>query len=462
MLEDISVYKNIKRNDKCPCGSGKTFKQCCMKEYRILKKNGGSKVKLSTYSPITNLTDKEKQTFTNFYIELMIFSNQYKYKTNSVVIDNIKENMQGFVQKERKYFYENNIEIIKQYIEDKSPSEEILKILEGLKSAKLNEFFLLSRSEYTAVIMDKNENFYNIQALNSPFNEIFKEKEKYLGIQTALIPYKNRYITDGIFEAGPVSKELVKYFDSIPYKNPEIIYNQDKDFINQEFALTFSIGCKVKNFEKMEEMLLKKIPKSFSLGLVEQLKTGSTFSLNIISSFVRTTDFLELLDNKKGHQTLSCIFGGLPVTNFERGNKNGIISNKLLEYYYKQVPIGDSVSSKAYNNAKRQSKSFQLFSSFYTILGIANIKRADYDKYHKFIETFKTKVKRNPIATGIENLCDEFSEELGFQIEPVFIDATINLDEIVSQISEYYNFMKNQSAPSTEKAHKYSRSRKSN
>jgi len=26
--------KKVKRNDRCPCGSGRKFKQCCMRELR--------------------------------------------------------------------------------------------------------------------------------------------------------------------------------------------------------------------------------------------------------------------------------------------------------------------------------------------------------------------------------------------------------------------------------------------
>jgi uncharacterized protein len=29
--QSVNPYKNIGRNDECPCGSGKKFKQCCGK-----------------------------------------------------------------------------------------------------------------------------------------------------------------------------------------------------------------------------------------------------------------------------------------------------------------------------------------------------------------------------------------------------------------------------------------------
>ena len=32
-----SLYKNVGRNDKCPCGSGKKFKKCCLQKYNPVK-----------------------------------------------------------------------------------------------------------------------------------------------------------------------------------------------------------------------------------------------------------------------------------------------------------------------------------------------------------------------------------------------------------------------------------------
>jgi hypothetical protein len=460
MLENIEIYKNTKRNEKCPCGSNEIFKKCCMKEYREIRKNGGTKLHISTYSPIKPLEDEDKQSFTSFYSKLMIFSNQHRFQTEDVIIENKKENMQNFIQKERDFFYKKHIEIINKYIEEKNPNKEELIILKSLKDAKLDNFFLLSSSDDTAVIMDNNANIYNIQALNSPFSEIFIQKEKYGIIQTALIPYKDRYISDGIFTYSPAPKESYQYIESIPYQNPEIIYNKDNDIINIELDITFAIGSNTKNTRTMEEALLKKVPKRFFIELQEQLKNEFSYSTNIISSFIRTTDFLELLESEEGDKTLSYIFGGLPVTNFDKGNKDGVISHEILEYYYKQVPIEKSISFEAYNKIKNQKRSIfsraQAFSSFYSILCITSVKKSDFDNFMTFIETFKTKEKREPIALGIENLCEDLSKELGFIINPVFIDISVGLDEIRDNIIEYHNYMKEIKIPSVKNAKKYS------
>jgi hypothetical protein len=460
MLENIEIYKNTKRNEKCPCGSNEIFKKCCMKEYREIRKNGGKKLHISTYSPIKPLEDKDKQAFTSFYLKLMIFSNQYRFQIEYVTIENKKENMQSFIQKERDFFYKEHKEIIDKYIEERNPSKEELIILKSLKDSKLDKFFLLSSSDNTAVIMDKNENIYNIQALNSPFSEIFIQKEKYGIIQTALIPYKDRYISDGIFTYSSAPKESYQYIESIPYKNPEIIYNKNNDIINIELDITFNIASKTENTRTMEEALLKKVPKRFFIELQEQLKNEFSYSTNIISSFIRTTDFLELLDSEEGAKTLSYIFGGLPITNFEKGNKDGVISHEILEYYYKQVTIDKSISFESYNKIKNKKRSIftkpQAFSSFYSILCITSVKKSDFDNFMTFIETFKTKDKREPIALGIENLCEELSKELNFKIDPVFIDISVGLNEIRNNIIEYINYTKKIKIASAKNVQKYS------
>jgi hypothetical protein len=449
MLDDISVYKDTKRNEKCPCGSGKIFKQCCMKEYREAKKNKPN-VAISTYSPLPSLSRGEQKFFTEFYIELMIFSNQYKNGSDVVIIEDEFQNTKKFVQHERIYFYENCDNIIDKFIIEKKPNEDEVLILDALREARLEEYFLISKSDENAVIMDKKENIYNIKALNSPFTEIFNQKMKYMGINTALIPYKNKYITDGIYEGFVLDDEFEKYFDHLPYKNPSIIYNKNDDLRNQEFAINFTIGCDIERFKEMEEIILKKIPDNFARGMLKLFQNEYSYKEELISSFIRTSDFLELLENKEGNQILSYIFGGLPVTNYERGNRDGIIKYELLEYYYKQVQIEDSISFWAYEETIKSNKNQGFFeqkkdfSSFYTILGISNVEGDEgAEKFENFLDTFKEKKQQERLIIGLENLFDDLSKEAGFEIYPIFLDVCADLNDIENQIIEYIDYMKN-------------------
>ncbi len=461
-MEDISIYKNTKRNDKCPCDSGKIFKKCCMNEYREAKKKK-SNVAISTYSPLDSLSKDEQKFFTEFYTNLMIFSNQHKSGLEAVVIDDKNQNMQSFIHKERIYFYENSDEIIEEYIKKNNPDDEELLILDALKEVKFEEFFLLAKSDENAVIMDKKENLYNIKALNSPFTEIFNQKLKYMGIKTALIPYKNRYITDGIYGGFELDKEIENYFDQLPYRNPPIIYNKTKDTRNYEFSINFSIGCDVDRFEEMEEIILKKIPDDFTKGMLKLFENQYSHKENLISSFIRTNDFLELLEDKKGHQTLSYIFGGLPVTHYEQGNKDGSIRYELLEHYYKQVPIEESISYKAYKNAFDINSNRGLFdnkmafTSFYNMLGISYLSGDEnIEKFGEFLNTFKQEKQRKKLTIGLENLFNVLSKKAGFEIYPIFLDVCIDLNDIEKDMEQYLNYSKDLDIPSLDNLKKYS------
>ncbi|RLA58094.1 MAG: hypothetical protein DRQ78_12700, partial [Epsilonproteobacteria bacterium] len=85
--KDISIYEDTKRNEKCPCGSGKIFKKCCMKEYREAKKDVTTTAKLSSYTPLQSLTKSQKEAFTRLYQDLLIFSNQHENQFDAVYLE---------------------------------------------------------------------------------------------------------------------------------------------------------------------------------------------------------------------------------------------------------------------------------------------------------------------------------------------------------------------------------------
>lgn len=455
MLDDISIYKDSKRNEKCPCGSGIIFKKCCMKEYRESKQQQKQNVKLSSFSPLVPLSSDEQKEFTEFYIKLIIFSQQYKNKSETVTIEDKKQNMQSFLRQERTYFYEKANDIISKYIKTKNPNKDELIILNALKKARFEEFFLLSKSDDFAVLMDKEENFYNIQALNSPFTEIFTQKLRYMGINTVLIPYKERFITDGIYEGFEISKEMERFFDKIPYRNPVINYSQESEVSGVHFAVNFSIGCKdMDKFKDMEELLLKKVPDDFTKGMVELFENPYSYKISIFSSFLRSTDFLKMLESKDGKQTTSYLFGGCPVTNFERGNDEKSISYDVLEHYYKQPLIEQSVSREYYEKANKSKT--RAFSTFYTILGVAQVKNDEHDNFFDFLQIFKTNNKRKELLRNMENLCEDFGEKLDTSVYPVFLDVCEDLYDIGEEINLYHDYMTSLLIPSIKNAKKYS------
>ena len=455
MLDDMSIYEDTKRNEKCPCGSGIIFKKCCMKEYREVKRRMQN-AKLSSFSPLVPLSSYEQKEFTEFYIKLMIFSHQQRHGSETIIVEDEKQNMQSFIQDERSFFYENSNEIISKYIKVKNPNKNELIILDALQKARYEKFFLLSKSDDFAVIMDIKENFYNIQALNSPFTEIFTQKIKYMVLQTVLIPYKDRFITDGAYQGFKVDKELESYFNKIPFKNPMINYSEKNDVSGVNFAINFSIGCDdIDKFKDMEEVLLKQIPKDFTKRVVKLFENKYSYKISIFSPFLRSTDFLKMLESENGQQTTSYIFGGCPVTNFERKNDEEFISYDILKHYYKQPLIEQSVSYDYYKDVKKSGDK-RAFSTFYTLLGVAQLRQEDHEKFIDFLQVFKTKEKRKELMLGVENLFDDIGEGLNTTIYPVFLDTCVNLLDIGEEINLYYDYMSNLMIPSVKNAQKYS------
>ncbi len=458
MKSDISIYENAKRNEKCPCGSGKIFKKCCMDEYRSMMKRL-STAKLSPYTPLKPLTQSEKDAFTELYQKLLFFSNQYQNNSDSIYIEDEKELVNSFLSKQRTYFYENADEVIDQYIEQENPTEEQLVILEALRSAKFDTFYLLSKNAGSAILMDTDENLYNIQALHSPLDELFNFPLKYLVFATSLIAYKNCYITDGLYGGLPeMSKEVEQYLDQIVFSNPVIHCNQNNIF-TVPLVLNFSLSCNINKFKKMEDIVLKKIPQAFSQGLIELFNDGYSYRKNIISSMIRSTDLNHELNNEEGDQAFTYMIGASPTISFEYGNTTDVIPYEILKKYYIQKPIEKSFGSASYNKAKSKDFLARLmseYSSYYTMLGIVHIEEDKIDDFVDYLEVFNSKEKREELAVGLENLFEELSKEYGFEISPVFLGVGIDLDSIYEEIELYRNYMISEQITNLDDCKKYS------
>ena len=458
MMNDISVYKNTKRNETCPCGSGKTFKKCCMSEYRKMKKSLAN-AKVSSFTPIPPLSEDEKALFVKFYQSLLLFS--FKHRSSSEKIDPVivNEESKSFLSQQRDYFYQNIDEVIADYIEAYDIDDEKLDILNSLKDAKYDYFYVLSKTKESAVLMDENELLYNIQALHSPLDKVLDIPFKYILVKTALIPFKNRYISDGLFAADSVSKETESHLDKIPLTNPMMHYNKENKLLNIPLMLHFSLSCNINKFEKMEKIVLKKIPHSFTQGLIDLFENPYAYKVNFISSFLRSTDLSSELNCEEGDQVFSYIVGGSPVMNFEHGSKTDVISYNILERFYRQKRMAESISRASYDRAKERGflqNLFSEYSSFYTMLGIVHIEEEYLDELDHFLKDFDTKEKRKTITEGLENLFAELSAKNGFDIHPVFLGIGTDLDSIYREIETYRDYMRLDGSGGLDRGREYS------
>ncbi|MDQ7062189.1 MAG: hypothetical protein Q9M43_14140 [Sulfurimonas sp.] len=287
----------------------------------------------------------------------MIFANQCENNSDIVTIDSSDDDMQHFVASQREYFYDNKDELIDKFISENEPTVDELEILDAIKDAIFDRFFLVSRDENAAVIMDEKENLYNIKALNSPFNEIFANEKKYIGLKTALIPYKNAYITDGIYNGFEITKELVEYFDKMPYRNPEIKYNKKNEITMMPLVINFCISTRSDTFLEMEEIVLKKIPEMFTRDFIELFKNEYSYREQLIGAFIRSTDLeKDLNTDAKGKEQFSMIVGGTPTSNYEMYGDNNVIPYNIFDKYYQQKPLSKSASHSVY---KKKYKKIQ-------------------------------------------------------------------------------------------------------
>jgi hypothetical protein len=431
-----------------------------MEEYRKAKKDVTTTAKISSYTPLQPLSKAEKEAFTHLYQDLLIFSNQHENGFAAVYLESEDEQTTSFLARQREYFYENADDVIDTFIEAKDPTPEQCIILDGLREAKFDNFYLLSHSEHSAVLMEGDGKLYNIQALHSSFEDIFKSKSKYQMLGTALIPYGDCYISDGLYSGtDKLPDEVERSLDQVAYQNPVIHYNRSNRFINIPLVLNFAVFCAVDHFKEMEDMILKNIPLKFSEGLISLFDNEYPHRINIISSFLRSTDLSHELNNDKGEQILSHIIGGASVINFELGNKTDVIPYEILEKYYVQKPIEKSQSFNSYNksiNKDPLAKMLSSYSSFYSMLGIVHIDEDDIDDFYDNLEIFNTKKKREELSVGMENLFEELSEKAGFEITPVFLGAGEDLDSIYTEITLYREYMQDHSTGTLKECKNYS------
>jgi len=410
-----------------------------MNEYREAKKNV-PKVSVSSYSPMPLISKNDGKLFTEFYQNIMVFSHQHKNKSEIVYIDDVDDDMQSFVSRERDYFYENVQEIVDKYIIEKNPSKEELLILEALRKAQFDLFFLLSHSTNTAVIMNIEQEFYNIQTLNSTFDELFKDVDKYIGFKVALIPYKDVYITDGIYGSFHIGKKESKELDAVAFTNPIIRYKKDTNITIMPLLSHFSLFCDIENFSEMEKIVLEKVPEAFGDKFLKLFNYEYTFSKNIVPAFFRSTDLANELNDEDNEQ-FSMMLGGSPVTSFERGNRGSVVPYKIMKHYYQQKSLKDSASKSIYEKVKVSESSvkdvFTEISSFYTLICMINIDDENIDEYVEFLAKFDKKEYRKELMFVIEELFQELSEQAGFKITPIFLGCGANLDSIYEEIEDY-------------------------
>ena len=439
-MQNLEIYKDTKRNAKCPCGSGKIFKKCCMKEYRETKKRLNSAI-FSTFSPLKPLEKEDVELFQEVYKDILVFTHLYK---NSLTMEDVFYEVK-FNNSEREFLYKNREEILNSFQKEYSLDEAQNEIVEVVRDAKLDIFAMCEYSDRTAVIVDPKSKVYNVQTLMTPFTELFEEKNRL--ISSALIFYKNRYILDGHYAFMSTSKETIEEMKKLPSYGLEVNFTKRNEIIPFPISINISLATNALNYEKMEKIILEKTSHQFTENLLKLFDNTPFESKFLTSSFIRSIDFLYHLDEDE--QRKVNFINGLPVSNFQINGNSSVIPYDVLKIYYQEKSLDKSMSKDISKNIKYGKElaemgedNILLVSSFYTMFGVFYIDKEKIDNF-KFLNHLREEEGRRAFTKVIEGYFDEINQDLDFDIIPVYLDFGLDYDDIIDEINEYRDSKKN-------------------
>ena len=208
-------FEEAKRNDPCPCGSGKKYKKCCM---------GKNKNPLSTLAPYKllykpRLSKEEVKNYYSCYNKLLTFAYAKYAKTNKRPkkdsIFNIMENGTYFCDLElmesgeisdvRDYFA-THPKIIDEYlkVEQESLNALELRMIKNFKNILYDQFIIMERINNSEVLAwnIQNKKIYLVYGLYDPIAKIVQELPCIASL--ILLEYEERIVFDGLMGVNRV------------------------------------------------------------------------------------------------------------------------------------------------------------------------------------------------------------------------------------------------------------------
>ena len=435
LKHNISIYKDTKRNEKCPCGSNKIFKKCCMKEYREMRKSVNSAI-FSTFSPLQSLAKEDTQLFQDIYKDILVFTHCYK---NNLPIEASSYETFEFDNNEREFLYKNREEILNAFQKSYPLADSHNEIVEAVREAKFDIFALCAYSDKRAIVVDPKSNVYNVQSLKIPFTQLFTENN--ILIYSSLIYYKGRYILDGYHAFIKTSKETIKEMKKLPSYGLEVNFKKAKKVVPIPVSINLSLLTDALHYEKMEKMVLENTSHQFTEDILKLFDNTSFERKFLVSSFIRSIDFLYYLEEDE--LTKANLINGLPVSNFEINGNSSVIPYEILKRYYQEKSLDKSVSTDISKNirygkelADMGKENMFLVSSFYTMFGVFYIDEDKVDGF-KFLTQLQEEKGRRAFTKVIEEYFDNINQDLDFDIIPVYLDFGLDYDDIGYVINEY-------------------------
>lgn len=185
---------NIRRNDPCPCGSGKKYKKCCA---------------LLEYEKTAQLSDGECKLFYETWFGLMSFVNErkrvIKVKIKPEYPNNVTDVM---IHKVREILWENP-ELISEYIRETELPKQKIDILKLWRTNhKKGTFIILEHQSEYAVAISSNEQgedrLYGIKGISNSVANTLPVNLPVV-IETVLLPFEGKIIYDSFMSSMSIS-----------------------------------------------------------------------------------------------------------------------------------------------------------------------------------------------------------------------------------------------------------------
>lgn len=217
-------FKNkIGRNELCPCGSGKKYKNCCM--------NKVISVEFSKEKHDDCVEEDDAKMFFALKNLLFDYTNK-KYHINKELEDftDICDAFPEEIIDIRKKLWEDK-SIIDEYIKE-NPDElnkEFIETIKQWNEKKINKAFTLYKyEEEYAVFMDDNYIYY-VKGIKDRIRDMIPENSLPMFVETVLLPLKNQIIYDSYIQQYSISfgknmrKEMDKAYRDL-IKNKKVKY----------------------------------------------------------------------------------------------------------------------------------------------------------------------------------------------------------------------------------------------